>query len=76
MLGIGKCPICKTVGVLLIIGAINWGLVGLFGVNLVSTVLGESLLTRVVYILVGVAGVIGLISCFKSCPCCAPKEAK
>ncbi len=47
------------VGVLLVVGALNWGLMGLMGLNLVSTVLGEgSMLERVVYVLVGLAGVL------------------
>ena len=42
----------------IIIGALNWGLVGLFGMNLVSILFGTgSTLERVVYILVGLAGV-------------------
>ena len=45
--------------VLVIIGAINWGLIGIFGFDLVATLFGEtSLLTRIVYILVGIAAVI------------------
>ncbi len=40
-----------------IIGALNWGLVGLFGINLVSTLFGAgSVLERVVYILIGLGG--------------------
>lgn len=40
-----------------IIGAINWGLIGLFKFNLVSFLFGEmSLLSRIVYILVGLCG--------------------
>lgn len=40
-----------------IIGAINWGLIGLFNFNLVSFLFGEmSLLSRIVYILVGLCG--------------------
>lgn len=48
----------KTVAlVLVIIGALNWGLVGLLETDLVATVLGEaSTLSRVVYALVGIAG--------------------
>lgn len=43
--------------ILVVVGAINWGLVGLFGFNLVSTIFGfMPILERVVYILVGVAG--------------------
>lgn len=40
-----------------IIGALNWGLVGLFGINLVSTLFeAGSVLERVVYILIGLGG--------------------
>ncbi len=42
---------------LILIGALNWGLVGAFHFNLVSALLGElSVWTRLVYILVGLAG--------------------
>ena len=39
---------------LVIIGAINWGLIGLFDFNLVSFIFGgmDSILTKVIYILV------------------------
>lgn len=47
--------------VLTVIGAINWGLVGLFGFNLVEAIFGAgTLLTSIVYIIVGLAG-IGLL---------------
>jgi uncharacterized protein len=40
--------------VLLIVGGLNWGLVGLFSFDLVATIFGEmSALSRLVYILVG-----------------------
>ena len=42
---------------LVVVGALNWGLVGLFQFDLVATLLGEmSMPTRVVYALVGCAG--------------------
>lgn len=45
----------------MIIGAINWGLIGLFNFNLVEAIFGDmTLLSRIIYILVGVAGVYGL----------------
>ena len=45
--------------VLTLIGALNWGLVGLFGFNLVNFVLGDmTLLARFVYSLVGVSAII------------------
>lgn len=45
--------------ILVIIGAINWGLIGLFNFNLIGALLGEpvNLVGRIIYILVGVAGV-------------------
>lgn len=39
--------------ILVIVGGINWGLVGLFNVNLVSAILGD-LLGRLIFIVVGV----------------------
>ena len=46
---------------LMIIGAINWGLVGAFDFNLVSAILGvQTMAARVVYILVGLAGLYAL----------------
>lgn len=39
------------------IGALNWGLVGLFNFNLVNALFGKSLLSRIVYTLVGLSGV-------------------
>ncbi|RBP41581.1 DUF378 domain-containing protein [Garciella nitratireducens] len=47
--------------VLMVIGSINWGLVGLFKFNLVDAIFGEmSLLSRIIYIIVGIAGLYGL----------------
>ncbi len=47
--------------VLTIIGAINWGLIGLLDFNLVSFLFGDmSMLSRIVYSLVGIAGLINI----------------
>ena len=44
---------------LTIIGAINWGLIGLFNFNLVDTLFGvDSFLSMLIYILVGIAVII------------------
>ena len=44
---------------IVIIGAINWGMVGLFDVNLVELLFGkESVLTNITYALVGISGLI------------------
>lgn len=43
--------------ILVIIGAINWGLIGLFNFNLVDTIFGAmSVISRIIYTLVGIAG--------------------
>ncbi|WP_083520845.1 DUF378 domain-containing protein [Alicyclobacillus kakegawensis] len=48
----------KVAWVLVIIGAINWLLVGLFQFDVVAAVFGgvDSLLSRIVYVIVGLAG--------------------
>lgn len=47
--------------ILIIIGAINWGLVGLFNFNLVDTIFGTmSIISRIIYILVGISGLWGI----------------
>jgi uncharacterized protein len=42
--------------VLVIVGALNWGLVGLAQFDLVHALLGATILSTIVYTLVGVAG--------------------
>jgi uncharacterized membrane protein YuzA (DUF378 family) len=48
--------------ILLIVGGLNWGFIGLFQFDLVSFILGGegAALTRIVYILVGLAALYGL----------------
>jgi len=44
-----------------IIGCINWGLVGIFNFNLVEYLFGDgSILTRIVYVLVLISGLIDI----------------
>jgi len=44
--------------ILVIVGGINWGLVGLLNFNLVTKILGDgSIATKIVYILVGVSAI-------------------
>ncbi len=46
---------------LVIVGAINWLLVGLFSFNLVDAIFGiGSLLSRLIYILVGICGLVSI----------------
>lgn len=44
--------------VLVIVGALNWGLVGAFNFNLVQALFGDSALAALVYILVGISGIV------------------
>ena len=47
----------KIALLLVIIGAINWGLIGIFNFNLVTTLFGDmTIISRIVYILVGISG--------------------
>jgi uncharacterized membrane protein YuzA (DUF378 family) len=42
--------------VLVILGALNWGIVGLFDTNVVEEILGSGTAADVVYVIVGLAG--------------------
>ena len=66
-----SCLVCKIVGAIAIIGAINWGLVGLLNINLVEHFLGVgTTITRIIYGLVGASGLMLLLSFFVICPAC------
>lgn len=48
---------------LILVGALNWGLVGLFGFDLVAALFGEmTIFSRIVYSLVGLAAVYDIVS--------------
>lgn len=60
-----EVDIVKTIDkialVLIIIGAINWGLIGFFRFDLVAAIFGEmSILSRIIYALVGISGLWGI----------------
>lgn len=51
----------KILLVITIIGAINWGLIGILDFNLVDTLFGVgSLFSRIIYSLVGISGLINI----------------
>ena len=51
--------------ILVLIGAINWGLVGFFGFDLVAFLFGEmSILSRIIYALVGLSAIISIITVY------------
>jgi len=53
--------------ILLIIGGLNWGLIGFFRFDLVATIFGSmTMITRIIYALVGISGLIGLIDLFRT----------
>ncbi|MGX6446087.1 DUF378 domain-containing protein [Neobacillus sp. K501] len=54
--------------ILTIIGAINWGLIGFFQFDLVAAIFGgqDSALARIIYGLVGIAGLLNLGLLFKA----------
>ncbi len=57
----------KTVLVFVIIGAVNWGLIGLLDFNLVTFLFGvDTMLTNLVYILVGICGLLSIGILFNS----------
>ena len=65
-----SCGVCKIIGILVAIGAINWGLVGAFHLDLVEKFLGTmSAPARIVYVLIGVAGLMKVGWLLGLCPC-------
>jgi len=48
--------------VLLVVGGLNWALVGLFGFDLVAAIFGDaSILSRIIYTLVGLSAIYVLV---------------
>ncbi len=51
----------KIALVFTIIGAINWGLIGIFDFNLVATIFGDgTAFSRIIYAIVGICGLINI----------------
>jgi hypothetical protein len=72
MKGMKMCAVHKTAMALVLIGALNWGLVGAFKFNLVMALLGSwPTVERLVYVLVGLSAV---ATAFAG-KCCAKCEA-
>ncbi|SFP52123.1 DUF378 domain-containing protein [Salibacterium halotolerans] len=57
----------RTALVLTIIGAVNWGLIGFFGFDLIAAIFGSQAqaMSRVIYALVGIAGLYSISVLFK-----------
>ena len=69
------CFLCKVVGLVAIVGTLNWGIIGLLNLNVVEQVFGAgTTVTRVIYGVVGLSGIMLMVSFFTVCPAC--KKAK
>lgn len=62
--------------ILIVVGGLNWGLVGAFDYNLVHSILGSvSMLERIVYVLVGLAAIYEATAHGMNCKACSTKTA-
>lgn len=63
-----SCPGSKIAGLLVLVGALNWGVIGVIGKNPIHKLLaGFPTAERIVYVLVGIAGVLLILKCCKAC---------
>lgn len=61
--------------ILLVVGGLNWLLVGLFGFDLVASIFGEmSAISKIVYVLVGVSAIVEIAIHRKTCKMCIPSQ--
>ena len=52
--------------ILIIVGAINWGLIGFFNLDLISMIFGNmSMISRIIFAVVGIAGIYSLVLFWK-----------
>lgn len=76
------CMVSKVTEILVIVGALNWGLAGVgmlmdTNLNVVNMLLGKSpAIEAIVYVLVGIAGIVEIFGCkcAKCKACCAGSE--
>lgn len=47
-----------------IIGAVAWGIVGVFNINIIETLFGSTIIPRIIYTLVGITGIINIAILF------------
>ena len=64
-----SCMVCQIVGLIAIIGALNWGMMALFHINMVEQMVGMGL-ANWIYLLVGASGILLLVSFVYVCPTC------
>ena len=59
--------------ILLVIGGLNWGLVGVGAGDIVTRLLGEGV-AQIVFVIVGLAAIIEVVTHKKCCNVCVTKE--
>jgi uncharacterized protein len=77
-----KNPVGLISCILLVIGGLNWGLVGLGGfigsntnLNVVNLLLGQwPQVEWIVYLLVGISAIVHVVLCMKGCKCSTEKK--
>ncbi len=62
--------------ILVVVGALNWGLVGAFNFNLVMYLLGVGVAAKVVYVLVGLSAVYELVTHKQTCKMCSGAQSQ
>ena len=61
----------KLITILVIVGALNWGLVGAFNFDLVASLFGQmSIVSRIVYIIIGLSAVVKIVFLLNGCCDC------
>ncbi|HZK26965.1 MAG TPA: DUF378 domain-containing protein [Thermoclostridium sp.] len=65
-----RTPIDRLAVLLMIVGALNWLMVGLFRFDLVASIFGgvDALASRIIYSLVGIAGIYSISLLFREAP--------
>ncbi|EGQ24130.1 protein of hypothetical function DUF378 [Sporosarcina newyorkensis 2681] len=64
---LGMSMVMRVALALVIIGALNWGLIGFFGFDLVATIFGgqNTILAKIIYAIVGLSGLAAIALLFK-----------
>lgn len=62
--------------ILLIIGGLNWGLIGIIHYNVIAKIFGTGVLANIIYILVGLAALWELFRHPRHCKYCSVDKAK
>ena len=63
----GVIALKKLILILMIVGGLNWGLIGILQFNLVATIFGDmTLFARIIYALVGLASLYGITFLFEN----------